>query len=288
MTDMRLLIVNADDYGLTEGIARGILDAHHHGVVTSTSLIATGPAFLRTSAWLDDAPDLATGVHFAAVGEDPPILSAREIPSLVDARGRFPLNWRQFLHRALRGAIDPDDLRREFGAQLDVVRQTGRVLSHADAHQHLHLWPSVGRVVVDIATAHNIPAVRLPRDGGWSLTSAGVATLRRSTRRRIVASGLASTADAAGIAIAGQLTPERFVSVMNWFAKRAPHSAELTVHPGLDPDPARARYAWGFDWATELATLCDPATRARIDADGWTLGTYRDLVPMRDRVLSRV
>ncbi|MFZ4515762.1 MAG: carbohydrate deacetylase [Acidimicrobiia bacterium] len=285
---MRLLIVNADDYGLTDGIARAVLDAHHRGVVTSTSLIATGPAFARTVRWLDDAPELATGMHFAAVGEDPPVLSAREVPSLVDRNGLFPLTWRQFVLRAIRGAIDPDDLRREFLAQLELVRSIGRPITHADAHQHLHLWPLVGRVLIEIAGAHAIPAVRLPRGGGRSITTAGVATLRSRAATRITNAQLITTDDSVGISIAGRLTPDRFARVMDGFLRRSVNSAELTVHPGLDPDPQRSRYTWGFAWAQEHATLCAPATRARIDADGWTLGSYNDLAPQRKEHLASV
>src|SRR4051812_5129885 len=82
----RLLIVNADDYGLTPGVSRAIVDGHRDGIVTSTSVIALGPAFAATRPWLDEVPALGTGAHLAAVGEDPPLLSAREIPTLVDRR----------------------------------------------------------------------------------------------------------------------------------------------------------------------------------------------------------
>ena len=64
----RLLIVNADDYGLTAGVSRAVIEAHRAGIVTSTSVIALGPAFDRTRPWLDDAPEIGTGAHLAAVG----------------------------------------------------------------------------------------------------------------------------------------------------------------------------------------------------------------------------
>ena len=273
----KLLIINADDYGLTPGIAEGILEAHRAGAVTSTSLIATGPAFDKTVAWLDDAPELAIGVHFAAVGEDPPLLSAREIPSLVDERGAFPLTWRAFLGRAARGAIDPDDLRREFRAQLEAVTATGRALTHADAHQHLHLWPSVRSVVVELAVETGIPAVRLPRYTGWSPTAVGVRVLRADTRRALRRARLAFTTDGCGIDVSGRLDADRFAALMAAFVAGGRSSAELTVHPGTDPDPDRRRYDWGFDWATELQTLCAPATAERIRDSGFRLGTYGDL-----------
>ncbi|MDP9418579.1 MAG: ChbG/HpnK family deacetylase, partial [Actinomycetota bacterium] len=82
-TSRRLLIVNADDYGLTAGVSRGILRAHREGIVTSTSVLAVAPGFATTVGWLGESPQLDVGAHLAAVGEDPPLLSAAEIPTLV-------------------------------------------------------------------------------------------------------------------------------------------------------------------------------------------------------------
>ena len=98
----RLLIVNADDYGLTAGVCRAIVRAHQDGIVTSTSALALGPAFAAHSALLDDAPELGVGVHLAVVGEDPPLLPASDIPSLVDRQGRLSLSWKRILAPRVR------------------------------------------------------------------------------------------------------------------------------------------------------------------------------------------
>ena len=79
----RLLVVNADDMGLTPGICRAVLRGHTEGVVTSTSVLAVGAAFDDAAARLRDTPGLAVGAHLALVGEDRPLLSAAEIPTLV-------------------------------------------------------------------------------------------------------------------------------------------------------------------------------------------------------------
>ena len=143
----RLLIVNADDYGLTEGISRGILHAHREGIVTSTSAMPLGPAYPKVAKWLADEDELGVGVHLAAVGEDPPLLSAREIPSLVGKRGHLCETYGEFLTRAVTGRINPEELRLEFTAQLETVLELGVPITHLDAHQHLQLWPSVCSVV---------------------------------------------------------------------------------------------------------------------------------------------
>jgi predicted glycoside hydrolase/deacetylase ChbG (UPF0249 family) len=159
----RLLIVNADDYGLTEGVCRAILRGHREGIVTSTSALVIGPAFDRCAPWLADAPDLGVGVHLALVGEDPPLLSASEIPTLVDRSGHLPLSWRRFLPRIAARRIDPADVEREMTAQYERAVAAGIRPTHLDTHQHLHLWPGVGDVLTRLALRWGVPAVRVTR-----------------------------------------------------------------------------------------------------------------------------
>ena len=140
----RLLIVSADDLGLTDGVCRAVLAGHQRGIVTSTSLLAVGRSFDLAVRMLLDHPSLDVGAHLAIVGEDPPLLTAREIPTLVDKRGAFPLSYRTVVLRGLARRIDPADVRREFAAQLQRILSAGVPVSHLDTHQHTHLWPAVG------------------------------------------------------------------------------------------------------------------------------------------------
>lgn len=281
----RLLIVNADDYGLTEGVSRGILRAHREGVVTSTSVLAIAPAFTITAAWLADADGIGVGVHLAAVGEDPPLLSAREVPSLVDGRGRLPLSWRAFLRRAVAGGIDPDDVRREFEAQLARVRDVGLSISHLDTHQHLHLWPSVRDVVLWLARTHGIGAVRVPRSASV-FPGMGVNVLARELARQARAAGLQFPAHAAGLDEAGALDTTRFRRALGRLAAVDAPTVELSAHPGEADDPDRDRYRWAYRWGDELETLTSTWARAAIESSGFLLGTYADLARFRQGVAS--
>src|SRR5262249_40178407 len=200
-----LLIVNADDYGLTTGISRAILRAHGAGIVTSTSVLAVGPAFGETAPWLGDAPALGVGVHLAACGEDPPLLEAREIPTLVDARGRLAPSWRGFALALWAGRVDPGDLEREFSAQIARVAALGRPLTHLDTHQHLHLLPRVADVVVRLAQRAGIPALRVPRSGLRRLAGLGVRVLEPGLAARARAAGLRVPGAVAGFGDAGRL-----------------------------------------------------------------------------------
>ena len=274
-----LLIVNADDYGLTEGISRGILHAHREGIVTSTSVIAVGPAYPKVSSWLADEDDLGVGVHLAAVGEDPPLLSAREIPTLVGKRGQLCEHYSEFVARALLGRVNPEDLRLEFTAQLECVKELGVPITHLDAHQHLQLWPSVCAVVIDLATRFAVPAVRVPHFRGRNPLALGVTGLAFLLARRARRAGLRYPLDAVGIECAGRLDERLLPTVLARLADHGHAAVELTVHPGEGDDADRSRYGWGYRWEDELAALVGPVARGAVDTAGFRLGTYADLPP---------
>jgi predicted glycoside hydrolase/deacetylase ChbG (UPF0249 family) len=273
-----LLIVNADDYGLTTGVSRAILQAHREGIVTSTSVLAVAPAFASTVAWLRDTEGIGIGAHFAVVGEDPPLLSAREIPTLVDRSGHFAASWRQFLPRMAMRRVDPADLRREFSAQLAALQGAGLALTHVDTHQHVHLWPSVARVVLELADEAGIRAMRLTRSASRSPVGRLVRTLSSRLERQAGAAGVRFTAAATGLDEAGHLDLARMGAAVDQLAATGAHTAELGTHPGDADDPERDRYRWGYLWPEELAALVSPATRDRVADAGFVLGNYGDLL----------
>ena len=272
-----LLIVNADDYGLTEGISAGILRTHREGIVTSTSVLAIGPAFSKVAHLLADHPRLGIGVHLGAVGEDPPLLSRAEVPTLFDRRGRLYETWTAFLLRSAAGRIDPADVTREFTAQLELVQGLGLPITHLDAHQHLHLWPPVCRVVLDLARRFSVPAVRVPRLRRPSVTGMGVTLLGRWLARSAHRAQLRFPIDAVGIECAGQLDDARLRQVLHRLAEHRAPTVELTVHPGEPEDPDRHRYRWGYRWPDELSALVGPTAHQAVADYGFTLGTYADL-----------
>ncbi len=275
--DGRLLIVNADDYGLTLGVARAILDAHLHGVVTSTSVLALAPAFDATVEWLHDVPALGTGAHLALVGEDPPLLSAREIPTLVDARGALHLSWRQFLPRAAAGRIDPDDLRRELGAQIQRITAAGVTIDHLDTHQNLHLWPTVAAVVMELGELHGIRVIRVTRSAARSPVGTVVRRLAQRLERQLDLAGWAYAAASTGLDEAGHLDRTAMVNALFRLAASGGAAAELATHPGEAGDPDLVRYRWDYQWGDEHAALRADEVRAAIDELGFRLGTFGDL-----------
>jgi len=272
----RLLIVNADDYGLTTGVSRAILQAADTGIVTSTSVLAVAPAFAAAAPMLRDS-GIGVGAHLAVVGEDPPVLSAGEIPTLVDGRGRLAASWRQLLPRVAAHRVDPDDLRREFAAQLARLTDAGLSLTHVDTHQHVHLWPAVGRVVLGVAADAGINAVRIIRSSARSPIGATVNRLARRFERQASAAGFRFPQTATGLDDAGRLTGDRLVAAIERLGGSGAASAELATHPGETGDADLARYQWGYEWAGELDALVSGAAHAAVERARFRLGTYAEL-----------
>jgi len=243
------LIVNADDFGLTSGVNRAILELHGAGVLTSASLMARAAASADAIAMAHATPSLGVGCHLVLVDGDP-VLPPHKIPTLVDrVTGRFHATLDAFLRRLLTGRILAAEIEAESAAQLSLLEAEGLALTHIDTHKHVHMFPAVLRPV--LRAAASIQRIRNPFEPEWSLyATPGAPWLRRAQvhwlRRlrpafgRIVDSaGFATTDGAIGILATGTLDAATVDSVL----RNMPHGTwELVTHPGYnDGDLARVR-----------------------------------------------
>ena len=262
------VVINADDFGLHPAVNRGIVRAHQQGVVTSASLIACGRAFHDAVERLRACPELDVGIHLTLV-EECAVLPPGDIPSLAGADGHMPASHRQFAERWLTGRIRPRDVRRELEAQVQRVLRAGLAPTHLDSHQHVHCLPGVWPIVVDLAGAHGIPFVRVPKFASlraaartWtdSVLRAGVSLLAKVHSRRWPAT-VHRADDVRGTEFSGRMTGDLLLHLLQTVR---PGLTELLVHPGEgDPDLAQRYGHWrGFDWAGELAAVTDERVRA--------------------------
>ena len=236
----RRLIVNADDFGLTAGVSRGILRAHHEGLVTSTTVLAS----LAPQEELDDAATrsgLGLGLHFNLTWGRP-MSPAAAVGSLIDGEGRFGRDL-----AALRERARPDEVRRECEAQIEAfARRFGRMPTHLDSHHHVHRLPRVMDAVVDVVLAARVPL--RSQDPGF----------REGLRRR----GIVTTDAFVGDAQAEPYwTSER---LLDQLATLPLGVTELMCHPGIF-DEALAYSRYGRQREVELAALCDAEARATVE-----------------------
>src|SRR5580698_8573157 len=167
------LIINADDFGLTPGINRAIVELHRAGVVTSATLMATGPAFDDAVALALANPTLGVGCHLVLI-DGMPLCHAESIPTLLGGDGKtFRRSNVDFAQAALRGTIDADDIARETLAQIQRLQRAGIDVTHIDSHKHSHLLPAVASTVFHIANRCGVPSMRNPFEPRWSASLAG-------------------------------------------------------------------------------------------------------------------
>ncbi len=154
---MKRLIVNGDDFGLTEGVSRGVLEAHRAGIVTSTTAMVGSPyAADAIRQAIQSAPNLGIGLHLTVSGAVQPVLPPAAIPSLVRKDGQF-YPFDDWLARYDR--LDPDDIARELTAQCQrFVEIAGRPPDHLDGHHHaVYRHPAALRALCDLAARYDIP-----------------------------------------------------------------------------------------------------------------------------------
>jgi chitin disaccharide deacetylase len=135
----RTLIVNADDFGHSDGVNAGIVEAHERGIVTSTSAMVRMPAAAAAAELARTRPSLAVGLHIDLGQWD-----------YVDGE------WRPAYERC--ASDDAAAVERECRAQLDVFRELlGRNPTHLDSHQHVHLSEPVASVATALAAELDVP-----------------------------------------------------------------------------------------------------------------------------------
>ncbi len=249
MKPARTLIVNADDFGLTGGVSRGILEAHLKGIVTSTTLIVNRPV---DSALIGElkASGLGVGLHLnLTLGA--PVASPKRVPSLVDPEGRFIRDAREAAKRANR-----DEARIELGTQIDVFRKImGRFPTHLDSHHHISRHEPILELVLEFARA-----IKVPLRSQDEQVRAAARRLKLSTPDHFM----------------GESGPEVY-----WSAERVLEQlgalpggvSEFMTHPGyFDEELAYSRY--GKQRETELAGLTDPRGRELIAREGIRLAHF--------------
>jgi predicted glycoside hydrolase/deacetylase ChbG (UPF0249 family) len=246
---VRRLIVNADDFGLTEGVSAGILAAHRHGIVTSTTvLVTTGLDREQVAAARDSG--IGLGIHLNLTLGKPLTRGA----SLVDGDGKFVRDVRRAAARAERKHVEA-----ELEAQADkFVSLFKKNPTHLDSHHHVGLYPPAREVVIALAQRLGVP----------------VRSQDAAARARARGAGL-RTPDH----FFGESGPEAYWSLARVRAhlRGLPDGvSEFMTHPGwFDDDLAYSRY--GRQRETELVGLGSPAARSAVAGLGITLCHFGQL-----------
>jgi len=284
------LIVNADDLGWTEGVNRGIAEAHRNGIVTSASLLANGAAFTGGVELVLENPRLSVGVHLN-LSDGAPVAGRQAVPSLVAETGELvggPESW--LLKIAMRG-LPVEQVEMEWQAQIQKVRDAGLAVTHLDGHKHVHMLPGLFEIALRLAKRHGIGAIRVSHEasslrtalsGGAELRASvvlkqgvqarGLKLLARDAREKVDRAGIATTDYFCGIAQTGELTREGVARLLRGLPEG---TTELMCHPGYVDEALRATSTRLQDSREkEVEILTNPEIRNLVASQGIRLIDY--------------
>ncbi len=273
--------MNADDFGLTDGINRAILDLHRSGALSSSTLMAAAPRFTEAAELARQNSSLGVGCHIVLV-DGSPVADPAAIRTLLDRSGKSGgVQFRSTLGRFVRdltmGRIDGAHIEREATAQIQRLRQAGVTVTHVDTHKHTHMFPLVLEAVLRAAKACDVPAIRNPFEPRWSVVATADAGAIRALQVRLLGRfrdrfwklvrkhGFATTDGCLGVTATGTLQASTLQAILNQLPEG---TWELVCHPGYVDEELRAtRTRLQGSRETEVAALrklpdmlaCSPA-----------------------------
>jgi len=284
------LILNADDFGYTPEVNRGIAECVTAGVVTSASLLPNLPGFADACLRLKSGVPLSLGIHLNFTSGSP-LLPPTELKPLLNNQGVFP-GPASMACRLIRRVDLLAFVEREARAQIEhiLVAQPAPIW-HLDVHHHLQVVPHLLELLIRLAKEYRIPALRTPKERVlWGADGASVpwkalllSCLGRRGQARITAAGL-KTPDALYATV---LTSSRdFVRTLRDVVGRLrPGVSEIALHPGYSSSHLARMDSYHHQRQDELQVLLGEEGREILRAPGLRLISYRDLAELPFEVM---
>jgi predicted glycoside hydrolase/deacetylase ChbG (UPF0249 family) len=281
---VRRLIVNADDFGMTRGINRAIVEAAGQGIVTSATLMATARAFDNAVTQVAQlGRSISIGCHVILL-DGTPVLPQARISSLLESASsqnapEFRIKLVDFARAALFGKLDPEQVEAEASAQINRLQDSGIDVSHIDCHKHAHMFPAVLKPVLRAAKSRGIPAIRNPfgrvfrlpfgrilrNPKGWrrAVELSILSKFGPSFKREVGKHGLRTPDGSVGVLDTGTLDLESFLLIIDTLPEG---TWEFVCHPGYNDaelDLVRTRLRQSRERELEILTSRDAKAALR-------------------------
>ena len=280
----RRIIINADDFGLCDGVNKAVAWAHSDGILTSATIMVNMPAAEKAVKIAKKLPSLGVGVHLNLT-EGRPISKEPCIDRLLDSDGQFAHSPFKLSLLSLAGHKIREAIRTELAAQIQWVIDHGLKPTHLDSHKHIHSFPALFSIVCQSARSFQIPAIRWtfePKELSripWPMTSEEGRI--RALKVRIMAKinrmqnkDFLKIDALLGIAHTGKIDVNFFKAVTLY---NSAATVEVMTHPGLtdglDEDKTRLLHQRKI----ELDALCSGKTRQYFKDAGIKLVHYGQL-----------
>ena len=282
MERTKKLIIVADDFGLSAGVNRGIMETHRAGLVKSASLIVNLPGFDDAVRACSSAPALETGLHLNLTCGLPSAPAAK-VPSLLGPDGGF-LSLPALLRRLVTGSMPAAELREEISAQLKEMKDSGLKISYIDSHRHVHMVPRLFRICMELAAENGIGAIRLHderlsgifRWRGQAVKRFGLKFLSRWMTGECRRASLKAAPNVLGTRLFDEKLREANPYV-DYVSGVLPGFNLMICHPARVDGDLEALDAYTAPREIELKCLLDPRFREALDRAGVVLSTHGEM-----------
>jgi len=280
----RKIIINADDFGLCRGVNKAVARAHTEGVLTSSTIMVNMPCADQAVELAKSLPNLGVGVHLNLT-EGSPVSENNKVKPLCDPRGGFAFSAERLCVLSLFSTKVRTAVKIELSAQVEWLINKGIKPTHLDSHKHIHTFPSIFPIVLELARRFSVPAIRWPlekqrfsnanwpRPGRKGLIKSHI--IRNMARiNRLQDSSSFKTSEFLGIAHTGRIDVAFFKAA---FLHNSAPVVEIMTHPGYAEGLNRTNSRLLEQRRSELEALCSEQTKLYLNKAKIELVNYGQL-----------
>ena len=283
---MMKVIFHGDDFGLTTGINKGIIQSYKDGLLSSTSVVASGEAVEEAIFLAKQNKGLDVGIHLV-LSDECPLLPSERLSSIIPEGAFFPSRQKIF-QAIIARKIDYNQVEAEWCAQIEKCFNNGLAISHIDSHQFIHFFPALFQLTLRLARKYQIPYVRtvifdmislgygLERFFQWILLKLWI--LYYISPR--LPQYLKTIPTIGFLQAGGRMKVDTLLSTLEAIRmKQLSYAVEVMLHPGIaDKHTVHKYYSWRYKWDNDLELLQKASLAKALDKRGIEVISYRDLV----------
>lgn len=274
----KVLIVHADDVGMSHNVNVATIEALKKGMVTSGSIMVPCPWFPEIAAYFREHPELDFGLHLTLTSEWRyyrwrPVAPIDKVPGLLDQEGYL---WRS--ERMTAQKATPQEVEIELRAQIERALAFGLKPTHLDTHMGtLYARPDFFDVYARLGKEYAIPIMAMkPTPELEALARLAGSQIKAEQLRRLEREGFVLL-DYLVTNVGGRSYEERRRATHEFLRKLKPGVTMLIVHLGLDSDELKAITGSWAQRHADYRIFTDPETQALINELGIKLTTWREL-----------
>jgi len=266
--------VTGDDFGLSIPVNEAISQAHQIGILTTTSMMVAAPEVDDAVARAKELPDLNVGLHLV-LSNGCSCLPVDDIPDMVNTDSEFSNKLVSSGIKIFFNASVKQQLKDEIRAQFEAFKATGLPLDHVNAHNHMHLHPTIFDAIIEIGKDYGMDAVRVPDEKPLHvlINSRKEKIIRFVTwlllkpfnsrmKRRLVENNIKHNTNIFGFHHTGHMTLDTLVRIL---PNLEDGLSEIYLHPATEPwddiDPA----AKDYEFEAEYKALIHPRIKRIIE-----------------------